>query len=90
MKKCINKSCKISFLGYSISKEGILPDQALIEKILKIAPPTNKKDFESFFRIGEFLQAIGTKIYEPNWTVCKFKKKECWIYLVRGTTKSFW
>ena len=41
--KCINNSSKISFLGYTISKEGITPDQTLIEKILKIATPTNKK-----------------------------------------------
>ena len=59
-KKCISKCNKISFLGYNISKEDISPDQALIEKILKIATPTNKKNF---FGIGEFLQAIYTKIY---------------------------
>ena len=41
-KKCVNNSSKISFLGYSISKEEISPAQALIEKILKIATPTNK------------------------------------------------
>ena len=34
-KKCINDSSKISFLGHSISKEGISPDQDLIEKYLK-------------------------------------------------------
>ena len=43
-----------------------------------------------FLGIGEFLQAICTKTYGLDWTVCKFKKKECWIYLVRETTKSFW
>ena len=31
-KKCVNNSSKISFLGYFISKEAILQDQALIEK----------------------------------------------------------
>ena len=34
-KRCINNSSKISFLGYTISKEGILPDQVLIEKNTK-------------------------------------------------------
>ena len=30
MKKCVNNRSEISFLGYSISKEGISPDQAFI------------------------------------------------------------
>ena len=34
-KKCVNNCSKISFLGYYFSKEGILPDQALIEKYYK-------------------------------------------------------
>ena len=46
-KKCINSCSKISFLGYSISREGISPDQALIEKIQNIATPINK-ELESF------------------------------------------
>ena len=47
-KKCVNNSSRISFLGYTISKEGISPDQALIQKILIIATPTKKKELESF------------------------------------------
>lgn len=47
-KKNVSNCSKISFLGYSISKEGISPDQALIEKILKVATLTNKKELESF------------------------------------------
>ena len=73
--KCVNNISKISFLGYSISKEGISPDQALIENILKIAIPTNQERTWIFGGIDEFLQAICTKIYRPDWIVCKFKKK---------------
>ena len=32
---------------------------------------------------------ICTKIYRLECAVCKFKKKECWIYLVRGTKNTF-
>ena len=35
-KKNVNNSSKISFLGYTISKEGISPDQALIKKTKNI------------------------------------------------------
>ena len=52
---------KISFLGYTISKEGISPDQALIEKILKIA--TNKKELESFWGLVNFYWR-----YVPKYT----------------------
>ena len=42
-KKYINSHSKISFIGYSISKEGISPDKALIEKkCKKIVTHTNK------------------------------------------------
>ena len=53
-KTWVNNGSKISFLGYTISKEGISPNQALIEKILKIATPKNKKELESFWRLVNF------------------------------------
>ena len=63
-KKGANDSCKISFLGFSISKEGISPDQALIEKIfLKIATATNKKELESFWGLVNFYRR-----YVPKYT----------------------
>ena len=44
--KSVNNKSKISFLGLTISKEGISPNQVLM-KILKIVIPTNKKELES-------------------------------------------
>ena len=61
-KECVNISVKISFLGYSITKEGTSPDQALI-KILKIATPTNKKELESFLGLVNFYWR-----YAPDYT----------------------
>ena len=85
----MNNSCKISFFGYTISKEGISPDQALIKNAKNSYTYKWKKNL-ILGGISIFLQAICTKIYELDWAVCKFKKKECLIYLVRETTKSFW
>ena len=62
-KKCVNNSYKISFLSYSISKEGISPNQTLIEKIQKIATPTNKKELKSWgggISTGDMYQNIRT------------------------------
>ena len=38
----------VSFLGYSISKEGITPDPKHVEKIKNAKAPTNNKQLESF------------------------------------------
>ena len=63
-KKSVNNSSKISFLGYIISKEGISPDQPLIEKIQKITTPTNKKELDSLLGLvnfsGDIYQDIRT------------------------------
>ena len=53
-KKCVNNRSKILFLGYTISKERISPDETLTEKILKMASPTNKKELESFLGLVTF------------------------------------
>ena len=70
-KKCVNNSSKILFLCYAISKEGISPNQTLIEKMIKIATPTNKK--ESFLVFVNFYRRYVPKY--TDWAVCKFKKK---------------
>ena len=88
-KKCVNNSCKISFLGDTISKECISPDQAFIEKILKIAVPTNKKELECFLGLVDFYRRYVPK-YTDLTKPLENLKKESGIYLVRDTTKSFW
>ena len=44
----------VSFLGYSISKEGIAPDPKHVEKIKNAKAPTNNKQHESFVGIANF------------------------------------
>ena len=46
----------ISFLGYSISKEGIAPDPKHVEKIKNAKAPTNNKQLESFVGLANFLR----------------------------------
>lgn len=48
MKRSVRTALKISFWGYPQSKEAISPDQSLIEKILTVEVPIEKKELESF------------------------------------------
>ena len=75
IKKCMNNSSKISFLGYTISKEGRSPDQALIEKILKIATPTNKKELESFLGLVNFYRRYVPKYTDLTEPFANLRKK---------------
>ena len=52
--KCKLDREKISHLGYQISREGMCPDERLINKIAKMENPTNKKDLESFLGLINF------------------------------------
>ena len=49
--KCELNCDKISYLGYQISKEGIVPDNKLINKIWEISTPKNKKELKSFLEL---------------------------------------
>ena len=75
MKKCLNKSSKKSFLGYSIAEEDISPDQALIEKILKIATHTNKKELESFGGLVNFYRWYVPKYMDLTELFANLRKK---------------
>ena len=44
----------VSFLGYSVSKEGIAPDPKHVEKIKNAKPPSNMKQLESFVGLANF------------------------------------
>ena len=81
-KICVNNNSKISFLGYTISKEGISPDQALIEK-------NTKNSYTYKYRLVNFYRWYIPKYIDLTELFANLKKNECWIYLVRETTKSF-
>ena len=44
----------VSFLGYSVSKEGIAPDSKYVEKIKNAKPSSNMKQLESFVGLANF------------------------------------
>ena len=44
----------VSFLGYSVSKEGIAPDPKHVEKIKNAKSPSNVKQLESFVGLANF------------------------------------
>ena len=44
----------VSFLGYSVSKEGIAPDPKHVEKIKNAKPPSNMRQLESFVGLANF------------------------------------
>ena len=43
----------VSFLGYSISKDGLAPDLKHVEKIKNAKAPTNNKQLESFIGLAK-------------------------------------
>ena len=57
----------VSFLGYSVSKEGIAPDPKHVEKIKIAKPPSNLKQLESFVGLenfyGRMIPDFATKIF---------------------------
>ena len=44
----------LSFLGYELSEKGVTPDCNLVSKKLKISPPNDKKELESFIGLVNF------------------------------------
>ena len=60
----------VSFLGYSVSKEGIAPNPKLVEKIKNAKPPSNMKQLESFVGLANFygrmMPDFATKILPPS------------------------
>ena len=48
----------VSFLGYSISKEGIAPHPKHLEKIKNAKAPTNNKQLESFVGLANFYRRM--------------------------------
>ena len=56
----------VSFLGYSISKEGIAPDSKNVEKTNEAKAPTNNKQLQPFVELtiffGRMIPEFATKM----------------------------
>ena len=46
--KCCGSCESLRFLGFTFSKDGILPDKSLVDKILQVSAPSNKSELASF------------------------------------------
>ena len=74
-KKCVNKSSKISFLGYSIQKKLYHQTKLWQKKIQKITTPTNKKELESFGGLVNFYMAYVPKYTDLSEPFANLRKK---------------
>ena len=45
---------KIDFVGFTISKDGVIPLQSNIDSFLKIPPPTSAKEIHSFLSTANY------------------------------------
>ena len=66
--KSIRSLESVTFLGHTVSAEGIEPDKKLVNKILNISPPRCRKDVERFLGLANFYHtkiSNFAKICEP-------------------------
>ena len=54
LEKSILSASELTFLGFRVSGKGISPDPALVQKILDIKAPSNRKQLESFLGLANF------------------------------------
>ena len=52
--KCIENTSQLQFLGFVFGKEGIIPNEKLIERIDKFPTPKNNKKIASFLGIANY------------------------------------
>ena len=79
--KCKFNCESINYLGLQISKDGISPDQNLLNKIARVSTPTNKKDLESFLGLVNFYSRYLHKysdLVEPFSEVRKKNTEFVW------------
>ena len=87
--KCVNNRSKISFLGYTISQKGISLNKDLIEKILKIATPANKKELESFLGLVNFYRRCAPKYKERTESFAYLRKTNAEFILSEKQQRGF-
>jgi hypothetical protein len=69
-KKSTELASEISFLGFHVSSRGVEPDQALVNRIKDMKPPTNKREVESFVGLvnyfGRLVPQFSSKLAPIN------------------------
>lgn len=62
--KLIMESREVRFLGHTLNENGILPYQAMVDKIRAIKLPTNKKELSRFLGLVQFYGRLIPKFAE--------------------------
>ena len=66
----------VSFLGYSVSKEGIAPDPKHVEKIRNAKLPSNMKQLESFVGLANFYGRMISDFANKMLPLNEIRKEE--------------
>ena len=72
-KKTILEASELKFLGHVVDKNGIRPDEGLVEKVRSINFPTTKKDLERFLGLAQFYGRLIPKFAELCLPLNKLK-----------------
>ncbi|KAJ0172395.1 hypothetical protein K1T71_001098 [Dendrolimus kikuchii] len=79
LNKCNFLQNSVKYLGFVISKEGLRPDPAKIEAIVRVPTPTNITELKSFLGMlnyyGKFIRNLSTLLH-PLHTL--LKKEQSW------------
>ena len=75
MEKCVFETTKLQFLGHTITKEGIKPDNEKLRLIKEFRPPNSIEEMQSFLGLviyvgSRFIPNIST-MTEPLRSICK-------------------
>jgi len=80
-KKCVLESPELSFLGYRLSKDGVRPDEQLVQKVLNVKEPRDRKELSSFIGLvnfyGRFISNFSDKLM-PLLDLRKSKETFSW------------
>ena len=68
---------QVSFLGHTISKEGLSVDPAKIEAVKKLANPEVNGKNQEFSRFGRVLQKVCEGILQYSSSVDQIDKEKC-------------
>ena len=74
--KCHLFRKEVSFIGYTVSKEGIKIDNSRIQPILELKPPTNKKGVQSIIGLFNFNRQFIPKFSEKIKPLYNLLKKD--------------